>query len=132
MNRTKTLLATVTTSILLTSASSSTEALSSAIEQTVPTKADPWKTDPEVGNAAKDILAWLKETWNPESCSADFMQSHRPSQTNDTIRKQFPRLKPTMVDDALRRLVYEKNIKTTGDGSEAKPYRYYDRNCSGG
>lgn len=130
MNRTKTLMATVTTSLLLTSASS-TEAVSSAFDQTVPAKADPWKTDPEVGKAAKDVLAWLKETWNPESCSADWMQSHRPSQTNDTIRKQFPGLKPTMVDNALRRLVYEKTIKTSGDGSETKPYRYYDHSCAG-
>ena len=108
MKRTKTLMATVTTSLLLTGVAPGAESLASVFAQTAPAEADAWKTDPQVGKAADDIFAWLKGT------ASDAVK------TNDDAQKQFPgspgkfRIM-TDLTGAFNRVVMETELDNLGD-----------------
>jgi hypothetical protein len=112
---------TVTTSILLTGTPVGPGAAVPAFGQTTSPQDDSWKSDPEVLKAADTILGWLKGTTNSTA------------KTREEILKQFPGLKPVIVDKALKRLViYTADIKRLGDGSKDKPYTYYEKDQHGG
>jgi hypothetical protein len=119
MNRTKKLMTTVTTSLLLTGTLPGPAVFSSAFGQTVTKPDETWMTDPEVGKAADQIFAWLENMTPPDAKSAD------------AIRKQFPALSASMVDKALMRLDYEKRGGRLGDGTKEKPYLYYGHDVPG-
>jgi hypothetical protein len=117
MTRTKKLMTTVTTSLLLTGAPPWPESPAALSGQTAAKKDEPWKTDPQVKKAAEQIEDWLDST---DSTSEDH------AKTKSEIVKQFPGLSPSLMDNALKRLmIYSKVLKQAGDGSEAHPYRYY-------
>lgn len=118
MRRTRALMATVTTSLMLTGANTAADSLPLDFGQVAPTTADPWKTDAQVGQAADELFNWLKET------------KIESAKTVAEIEKHFTGLTSVMVNDALKRLVYESRIKRTGDGSKATPYKYYARSSS--
>jgi hypothetical protein len=120
MNRTKKLMTTVTTSLLLTGTVPGPALVSSAFGQTASQPEEKWKTDTAVGDAADQICGWLKD------------KSVADAKTVDEIRKQFPALGTPMVDNALLRLNYEQTCKRLGDGTKEKPYRYYGHSPSGG
>jgi hypothetical protein len=120
MNRTKKLMTTVTTSLLLTGGVPGPSPLSSAFGQTVPKKDEAWKTDPEVGKAADQIGAWLKDK--------GILDAKSP----DQIRKQFPDLSASMVDNAILLLRYQGRCLLRGDGTKVNPYTYYGLTATGG
>lgn|SRR5262245_42971701 len=115
MKRTKALMATVTTSLMLTGAHAAAEPLAQAPGQIAPTDPDPWKKDPQIGKAADQVLAWLKDT------------KIESAKTTEEIQRHFSGMAPATVGDALKRLFYENRIKRTGDGSKATPYKFYER-----
>ena len=119
MNRTKKLMATVTTSLLMTGAVPSPVFLSPAFGQAAPQPEEAWKTDPQVKKAAEQIMEWLDDV------------ADKDAKTREEIQKQFPAFSGALLDNALKRLeLYEKGIKKLGDGTKDHPYRYYGRDVS--
>jgi hypothetical protein len=119
MNRTKKLMATISTSLFFAS-----EALpgprSAAFAQSAAQRDEAWKSDPEVGKAAEDILGWLQGT------------TIENAKTKSDIAQHFPKLSASLIDNALKRLtVYDRALIQTGYGTEAAPYRYYEYATSG-
>jgi hypothetical protein len=78
------------------------------------------KAAPAVLAAADTMYAWLDGT----------VFEH--AKTREDVVKQFPAMPPTLIEQALARLIYDGRIRQRGDGSAANPYRYYDRTSSGG
>jgi hypothetical protein len=62
---------------------------------------DAWKTDPEVGKAGTRVL--------------EFLTKHS-RQTEAAIQKNFD-MRPEMVNDALKRLVYDGKVSKEGTGN---------------
>ena len=92
-----------------------------AFGQVTSAQDDDWKKDPEVVKAADAILIWLKDTTYP------------PGKTREEILKQFPDLKPALIDKGLKRLTeYTHEISRIGDGSKDKPYAYCEKCGHGG
>lgn len=113
MNRTRKLMATITTSLFLTT--DLPPGSVSVFGQTTPKEDDSWKTDKAVGEAAEQIFSWLKGT-----------TSANPK-TIDDIAKQFPKFSSSLIDNALKRLtIYERVIVQAGTGTKDDPYRYYE------
>jgi hypothetical protein len=120
MNRTKKLMTAVTASLLLSSTISTIGAMVSTQAQTAPETDESWKTNPQVEKAAGTILDWLKGTTLSEA------------KTADEISKKFPDLGSTLVENALKRLIWQGDIKRTGDGSVDNPYKYFEHRSGGG
>jgi len=109
----------VTTSLLLTGTIPTNGALAAPQDQTAPQPDESWKTDPQVQKAADTILDWLKGTRLAQA------------KTQDDVLKQFPAFTPAVVGKALKRLVWQGDIKRAGDGSESNPYRYFEHSGGG-
>jgi hypothetical protein len=116
MNRTSKLMTAVTASLCLagTLPVHSAVVLPSGQNATQPDES--WKTDPQVQNAADTILAWMHEG----SCKDRDMMTH----TQDDVVKKFPQFDPTLVQQALKKLVYSGLIHQKGDGSKDNPFEY--------
>jgi hypothetical protein len=118
MNRTKRLMTAVTTSLLLTGTIPTNGALAARQDQTAPQPDESWKTDPQVQKAADTILYWLMGS------------TLEQAKTQDDVQKQFPAMTPDLVGKALKLLIYQGQIKRTGDGTKGNSYRYFEH--SGG
>jgi hypothetical protein len=115
MNRTRRLMTAVATSLLLSGTVSASDASRSLPGQSAQKADESWKTDPNVEKAAGTILDWLAGTAQTSA------QAKRP----DEIGKALPTLGMDLVGRGLQRLIWEGEIKRTGDGNGSSPYRYY-------
>jgi hypothetical protein len=113
MNRTTRLMTAVTAALLL-NGTASTNAAMLTEGQTAPQPDDPWKTDPQVEKAADTILDWLKGT------------TQENAKTAGEVSQKFPDLGSSLVEKALKRLVWQGDIRRAGDGSESSPYTYFE------
>jgi hypothetical protein len=120
MNRTKRLMTAVTTSLLLTSAFPTNEALAGTQGQTATQPDESWKTDPQVQRSANTIFDWLQGT------------TLEQAKTQDDVLKKFPALGSDLVSKALKRLVWQGKIKRAGDASKSNPYKYFEIGNHGG
>ena len=112
MKHTSKLMAGVTASILLTG-TPPTGVAAPASPQKAEKQDDAWKTDPEVLKAANEVYGWLKSI------------DEEKAKTAEEVGRQFPRLTPAMVEQALKNLVYRGLSDRIGSGSSDNPYRYF-------
>lgn len=97
-----------------------------ASDQTEPQPNEPWRTDPQVRQAADTILPWLN-AWTPLSgpeYSPTVVLGMRLQPTQEDILKKFPEIGTALVPQALKLLISQGAIQQTGDGSQEHPYRY--------
>ena len=129
MNRTKRLMTAVTTSLLFTGALPGPAAAVPAFGQTAAQPDESWKTDPQVKDAAVTIGHWLDGT----SCVYDStgLTDKTKTKTQEDVVKQFPQFDPTLVQKALKLLVYYHAIRQMGDGTKDNPFCYCHTPTSG-
>ena len=122
MFRTRDLITAIAASCLVTGASAHAQPVAQGAGKPgeVSTKADDWKTDPDVRKAADTIFGFLKD-----SRSAD-------AKTLPQVREHFVDLSASMVEDGLRYLLYDGRIRRRGAGTKESPYLYYEINESHG
>ncbi len=118
MDRTKKLLMGVTASALITGAS--VDVNRAAPERTLSTvyELTP-QTDPKVTEAANVISTLLFGVQEQNAMTLNQLLAKRPDLNRSNAEKA--------IDDLLRRGM----IRRTGDGSQYKPYRYYDKSRGG-
>ena len=110
MNRTRKLMTCVTTSLLMAGGRSLVLAHDGANAALAQGSSRP---DPKVKQAADDISEWLKDTPKDEA------------KTSEEIAHNFPSLQPGQIQDALNQLKKNGELRTTGNGTKADPYRYF-------
>jgi len=111
MNATKKLMTAVTTSLMLGGPAFLPASAVNAYGQTASQPDDSWKTDPQVQQAADDILATF-------SCPS-------VPKTEEAILKELSQYNAPLIEKALKKLTtYTGDLKRNGDGSKDKPYTY--------
>jgi len=110
MNRTKKLLMGVTASALLTGATGEINQAARAMLTVTQTQPDPQVMD--AANVIRDLL---------------YKVSEQDALTVNELLAKRPQLKRRNVEKAITWLLDQGDIRKTGDGTQYKPYRYYDR-----
>jgi hypothetical protein len=113
MNRTSKLMTTVLASILFNGTVAGSKMAATFAGQNH--EMDQSKEDTEVSNAADRIHEWLKTT------------EPRDAKSLQEVIREFPQFTSTLVEQSLKRLILDDDIKRMGDGSQDNPYRYYGR-----
>ena len=110
----------VTTSILLAGTAPMYGAYVPARQQEAPPQDESWKTDQRVQTAADTISDALHDKTAAEAM------------TKGDIAKQFPAIRSALIEDALKLLVWQAEIKRMGDGSKDNPFKYFGVSSHGG